>query len=114
MGWDLDLSFNTHNKLIGSVTPPNNYYYKGAIHMVDINSSYLDGITLYGYQDGDYIAVLMVEYDCSIGNSGSIEYAIDLWEDLEGSGYAFVVVYDNKEKEGVRDIKTGKKVTNQL
>ena len=114
MSWELELSFNDENRLIGTVTPPNQCYCQGDIEMVGIDSPYLDGITLEGYQEGDYIAVLIVEYDCEIGNSGSIPYSIDLWEDTEGAGYAYVVVYDNKEKKPTRDIKTGEKVSPEL
>lgn len=110
MSWTLDLFFN-ETELNAKTTPPDNcYYLKKVISTTDPNNPYLRDITLEGYTEGDYIKILVMDYDCSIGNTGNITTPLGLYN-TQQSHYAYVTVYDDKNERTVSETKSNAKVT---
>jgi len=115
MSWNLTLSY-VNMELLGTVTPPSTsgYALGNVLIITDPQSPYLDGVTLDNYAAGDYIRVLVVDYNEGTRNNGTIKYKTGLFEAEPGDEYAHIVVYDSDTSEAKVAVKTSKKVTNSL
>lgn len=112
MSWNLNLSFE-NEELTATFNPPTEFYFiKEIISANDLSNPYLEDVVLDNYEDGDYIRVIVVDEDVVPRNDGTLTTGVSLYDTAEVK-YAFVTVYDDKDKKTEDKRRSSERVTNE-